>query len=93
MKRWQLAEPPQDLSHVGFLASVVAAADGTVSISFLYQDEQQLPLKNVHLIGYSLGAHVAGHAGTHVRGTIGRITGEFCAAQIRKEKDSSCSFH
>ncbi|TNM89502.1 hypothetical protein fugu_003736 [Takifugu bimaculatus] len=39
------------------------------------QDEQQLALQNVHLIGYSLGAHVAGYAGTHVRGTIGRITG------------------
>ncbi|KAG7221385.1 hypothetical protein INR49_017261 [Caranx melampygus] len=39
------------------------------------QDEQQLPLQNVHLIGYSLGAHVAGYAGTYVRGTIGRITG------------------
>ncbi|XP_072243639.1 endothelial lipase [Leuresthes tenuis] len=39
------------------------------------QDELQLPLKNVHLIGYSLGAHVAGYAGTYVEGTIGRITG------------------
>uniref|UniRef100_A0A3B4AKN9 triacylglycerol lipase n=1 Tax=Periophthalmus magnuspinnatus TaxID=409849 RepID=A0A3B4AKN9_9GOBI len=39
------------------------------------QDETQLPLKNVHLIGYSLGAHVAGYAGTFVQGTIGRITG------------------
>ncbi|CAN9512995.1 unnamed protein product [Ophioblennius macclurei] len=39
------------------------------------QDELQLPLQNVHLIGYSLGAHVAGYAGMYVRGTIGRITG------------------
>lgn len=39
------------------------------------QDEQQLPLDKVHLIGYSLGAHVAGYAGEYVRGSIGRITG------------------
>ncbi|XP_062854840.1 endothelial lipase isoform X2 [Trichomycterus rosablanca] len=39
------------------------------------QDEQQLSMKNVHLIGYSLGAHVAGYAGTFLQGTVGRITG------------------
>ncbi|KAM9394319.1 endothelial lipase isoform 2-T2 [Pholidichthys leucotaenia] len=48
--------------------------DIAVMLNWL-QDEQQLLLANVHLIGYSLGAHVAGYAGTYVRGTIGRISG------------------
>lgn len=39
------------------------------------QEKQNLLLKNVHLIGYSLGAHVAGYAGNYANGTIGRITG------------------
>lgn len=39
------------------------------------QEEEQLRLEDIHMIGYSLGAHVAGYAGKFVSGNIGRITG------------------
>ncbi|XP_016080613.1 PREDICTED: endothelial lipase [Miniopterus natalensis] len=39
------------------------------------QEKDGFSLANVHLIGYSLGAHVAGYTGNFVKGTVGRITG------------------
>nr|KAF6422605.1 lipase G, endothelial type [Rousettus aegyptiacus] len=38
------------------------------------QEKDDFSLKNVHLIGYSLGAHAAGYTGNFVKGTVGRIT-------------------
>ncbi|TMS03234.1 Endothelial lipase [Larimichthys crocea] len=64
----------QQLYHDAVNHTNTVGQDIAAMLNWL-QEEQQLPLKNVHLIGYSLGAHVAGYAGTYVKGTIGRITG------------------
>ena len=46
-----------------------------LQISNILQQHRNLSLSDVHLIGFSLGAHIAGIAGARVKG-IGRISGE-----------------
>ncbi|GAB0207429.1 endothelial lipase [Grus japonensis] len=53
------------------------------------QENQLFQLENVHLIWYSLGAHIAGFAGNHVHGTIDRITGLDPAGPMFEGVDSS----
>ena len=44
-------------------------------ISYLLDRYEKVAFDNVHPIGMSLGAHVVGHLGYHVNGSLARITG------------------
>ena len=39
------------------------------------RNETSFSLSDFHIVGFSLGAQVAGKAGTTLNGTLGRITG------------------
>ena len=44
-------------------------------IEFLVNYYENLSKSNIHPIGMSLGAHVVGHLGYHLNGSLSRITG------------------
>jgi len=58
-------------------------------INFLL--EQGADLNNFHVIGFSLGAHVAGKAGATANGLVPRITGNNLRCQVSKIRLSSFS--
>ena len=52
---------------VGYLAADM--------VRFLVDRYEKVTMDNVHPIGMSLGAHVVGHLGYHLNGSLSRITG------------------
>ena len=70
-RRWPLAytQPVQNTRVVGKqIAMLISNLQATTSVN----------PANIHLIGASLGAQVAGYAGMYLNGTVGRITGKKC---------------
>ncbi|XP_071953375.1 pancreatic lipase-related protein 2-like [Antedon mediterranea] len=65
-------------SQVGYIKATgntrIVGAEIALLIKKLQSISGILP-DSVHLIGHSLGAHIAGYAGETLKGTIGRITG------------------
>ena len=56
----------------------------------LPKDVFNYPLDNVHLLGYSLGAHAAGIAGSLTNKKVNRITGKKAVPFSLKTKELHC---
>ncbi|CAB1341018.1 unnamed protein product [Coregonus sp. 'balchen'] len=63
-----------NLNYFTAVANTRQAANNLTSF-ILNMQAEGAPLSSIHLIGVSLGAHLAGFVGANLKGKIGRITG------------------
>lgn len=58
-------------------STAVMAVTGVGSSIATFLKNLKLPLNKVHIVGFNLGAHVAGVTGRNLEGKVARITGKF----------------
>lgn len=57
-------------------AGVPAVGQGVGQFINWLHNSFGLRYENVHIVGFSLGAHIAGNAGRATRGRVARVTGK-----------------
>ena len=67
----------EESANIGYFSSASKVQPiGILTGNFLnFLITQGLKVSQLHIIGFSLGAHIAGKAGDHVREQVPRITG------------------
>lgn len=64
-------------ANLNYFTAVTYTRDAALNLTdfIITMQDEGASLSNIHLIGVSLGAHLAGFVGANLKGQIGRITG------------------